>query len=35
MIIFIENFIIKIKDVLNNHSIIETKFIIIKINVSI
>ena len=35
MIIFIESFIIEIKDVSNNRSIIEIKFIIIKVNVSI
>ena len=35
MIIFIENFIIEIKDVLNNRLIVEIKFIIIKVNVSI
>ena len=35
MIKFIENFIIKIKDVSNNRLIIEIKFIVIKINVSI
>ena len=35
MIIFIENLIIKIKDVSNNHLIVEIKFIIIKLNVLI
>ena len=35
MIMFIENFIIKIKDVSNNRLIVEIKFIVIKINVSI
>ena len=32
---FIENFIIKIKNASNNHLIVEIKFIIIKINVLI
>ena len=32
---FIENFIIEIKDALNNYLIIKIKFIIIKINVLI
>ena len=35
MIKFIESFIIKIKNVSNNRSIVEIKFIIIKINVLI
>ena len=35
MIMFIENLIIKIKNVLNNRLIVEIKFIIIKINVLI
>ena len=35
MIMFIENFIIEIKDALNNYLIIKIKFIIIKINVLI
>ena len=32
---FIESFVIKIKNVLNNHLIVEIEFIIIKINVLI
>ena len=35
MIIFIESPIIKTKNVSNNRLIVETKFIIIKINISI
>ena len=35
MIMFIESFIIEIKDVLNNRLIVEIKFVIIKINVLI
>ena len=35
MIIFIESFIIKIKNISNNRLIVETKSIIIKINVLI
>ena len=35
MIIFIESFVIKIKDVSNNRLIVEIKLIIIKVNVSI
>ena len=35
MIMFIESFIIKIRDVSNNRSIVEIKFIIIKINILI
>ena len=35
MIMFIENLIIKIKNVSNNRLIVETKLIIIKINVLI
>ena len=35
MIKFIENLVIKIKDVSNNRLIVELKFIIIKINVLI
>ena len=35
MIMFIENFIIEVKDALNNRLIIKIKFIIIKINVLI
>ena len=35
MIIFIENFIIKIKNVSNNRLIVEIKLIIIKINILI
>ena len=35
MIIFIESFIIKIKNVLNNYLIVEIKLIIIKINILI
>ena len=35
MIIFIESFVIKTKNALNNHLIVKTKPIIIKINISI
>ena len=35
MIMFIKNLIIKIRDVLNNRSIVKIKFIIIKTNILI
>ena len=35
MIIFLENLIIKIRDVLNNRLIVKIKFIVIKVNISI